>query len=73
VQDRDEPGRGFTHKEGDLVSISTPLIGTLVNRVTSSKAAPPWRFGVRELMRNLHERGLLDRTGNQMTGAASGV
>jgi fumarylacetoacetate (FAA) hydrolase family protein len=59
VQDRDEPGRGFTHKEGDLVHISTPSLGTLVNRVTTSKAAPPWTFGVRELMRNLAGRGLL--------------
>jgi fumarylacetoacetate (FAA) hydrolase family protein len=59
VQDRDEPGRGFTHKEGDVVRISTPKLGSLVNRVTSSKAAPPWQFGVRELMRNLAARGLL--------------
>ena len=29
VQDRDEPGRGFTHKLGDVVRISTPGIGTL--------------------------------------------
>jgi len=59
VQDRDEPGRGFTHKMGDLVRISTPKLGTLVNRVTTSKDAPPWRFGVRDLMRNLAARGLL--------------
>ena len=59
VQDRDEPGRGFTHKEGDLVRISTPRIGALVNRVTTSRNAPPWTFGVRELMRNLASRGLL--------------
>ena len=59
VQDRDEPGRGFTHKEGDVVRISTPRLGALVNRVTTSKAAPPWSFGVRALMRNLAERGLL--------------
>jgi fumarylacetoacetate (FAA) hydrolase family protein len=61
VQDRDEPGRGFTHKEGDVVRISTPRIGTLVNRVTTSRDAPAWTFGVRELMRNLAERGLLGR------------
>jgi fumarylacetoacetate (FAA) hydrolase family protein len=61
VQDRDEPGRGFTHKEGDVVRISTPRIGALVNRVTTSRAAPPWTFGVRELMRNLAGRGLLSR------------
>jgi fumarylacetoacetate (FAA) hydrolase family protein len=59
VQDRDEPGRGFTHKEGDVVRISTPRIGTLVNRVTTSRDAPPWTFGVRALMRNLAGRGLL--------------
>jgi fumarylacetoacetate (FAA) hydrolase family protein len=59
VQDRDEPGRGFTHKVGDRVAISTPKLGTLVNRVTTSKAAPPWARGVRDLMRNLAARGLL--------------
>jgi len=65
VQDRDEPGRGFTHKEGDVVRISSPKLGMLQNRVTTSKAAPAWRFGVRALMRNLAARGLLqtqDRT-----------
>jgi fumarylacetoacetate (FAA) hydrolase family protein len=43
------------------VSISAPRIGTLVNRVTTSRDAPAWTFGVRELMRNLAQRGLLDR------------
>jgi fumarylacetoacetate (FAA) hydrolase family protein len=59
IQDRDHPGRGFTHKTGDLVSISSPKLGKLVNRVTTSKAAAPWAFGIRDLMRNLAERGLL--------------
>ena len=59
VDDRDEPGRGFTHKPGDVVRIATPKLGALVNRVTSSAAAPPWAFGVRDLMRNLAGRGLL--------------
>jgi len=67
VQDRDVPGRGFTHKEGDVVRISTPRLGALVNRVTTSKAAPPWAFGVRGLMRNLAGRGLL--TGGISEGA----
>jgi fumarylacetoacetate (FAA) hydrolase family protein len=65
TQDRDEPGRGFTHKTGDVVQISTPRIGTLQSRVTTSRDAPPWTFGVRDLMRNLAARGLLqnqDRT-----------
>jgi len=60
IDDRDEPGRGFTHKPGDVVRISTPKLGALVNEVTTSRAAPPWRFGVRELMRNLAARGLLN-------------
>ena len=59
IDDRDEPGRGFTHKEGDIVSIATPRLGSLVNRVTSSTQAPPWQFGVRALMANLAGRGLL--------------
>jgi fumarylacetoacetate (FAA) hydrolase family protein len=59
VQDRDHPGRGFTHKEGDVVHIATPKLGALVNRVTTSKAAAPWEFGIRDLMRNLAARGLL--------------
>jgi fumarylacetoacetate (FAA) hydrolase family protein len=59
VQDRDHPGRGFTHKDGDIVRISTPKLGSLVNRVTTSKAAAPWKFGIRDLMRNLAGRGLL--------------
>lgn len=59
VQDRDEPGRGFTHKPGDVVRISTPSLGELANTVTTSKAADPWRFGIRDLMRNLARRGLI--------------
>ncbi|MEG3152283.1 fumarylacetoacetate hydrolase family protein [Sphingomonas sp. ZT3P38] len=59
TQDRDEPNHGFTHKPGDVVSISTPRIGRLVNRVTTSKAAAPWQFGIGDLMRNLARRGLL--------------
>ena len=59
VEDRDEPGRGFTHKIGDRVRISSPKLGALVNRVTTSKDAAPWEFGTRALMRNLAARGLL--------------
>jgi fumarylacetoacetate (FAA) hydrolase family protein len=59
TEDRDEPGRGFTHKIGDEVRISTPKLGTLANRVSTSRDAPAWNFGTRALMRNLTERGLL--------------
>lgn len=59
TQDRDNPGQGFTHKEADVVKISTPKLGVLENRVTSSKAAPPWTFGITALMQNLVKRGLI--------------
>jgi fumarylacetoacetate (FAA) hydrolase family protein len=59
TDDRDEPGRGLTHKIGDQVRISTPKLGTLANSVSTSRDAPPWEFGTRALMRNLASRGLL--------------
>jgi fumarylacetoacetate (FAA) hydrolase family protein len=59
VQDRDAPGRGFTHKVGDRVRISTPALGVLDNLVAHCSEAPPWTFGISQLMRNLAERGLL--------------
>ena len=59
TQDRDAPGQGFTHKVGDLVRVSSPRLGVLENEVTTSKAAPPWTFGVGDLIRNLAGRGLL--------------
>jgi fumarylacetoacetate (FAA) hydrolase family protein len=59
TEDRDAPGMGFTHHEGDVVTISTPLLGILINTVTSSEAAPPWEIGIRALWRNLAGRGLL--------------
>lgn len=59
TQDRGEKGSGFTHKPGDLVDISTPLLGTLRNTVVYSHQAAPWTFGTRALMRNLAQRGLL--------------
>ena len=61
TQDRDNPGMGFTHKQGDVVRISTPKLGVLENKVTSSKAAPPWNFGIADLMKNLVNRGLIGR------------
>jgi fumarylacetoacetate (FAA) hydrolase family protein len=53
IEDRDAPGMGFTHHDGDLVSISAPELGTLVNRVTPSEQAPVWDYGLRELFRDL--------------------
>ena len=59
-QDRDQPGNGFTHKPGDVVTISNPQLGTLCNRVTTSDQAPQWAFGLRALIDNLGRRGLLE-------------
>jgi fumarylacetoacetate (FAA) hydrolase family protein len=59
TQDRDRPGLGFTHKRGDLVTIATPSLGALVNRVSTSDAIPPWTFGTSALMQNLRARRLL--------------
>jgi fumarylacetoacetate (FAA) hydrolase family protein len=59
TQDRGDPGKGFTHKMGDIVSISSPKFGTLRNEVTTSDKAPEWTYGIRELMKSLSARGLL--------------
>ncbi len=50
TQDRDWPGRGFAHKVGDVVSISSPKLGRLVNRVDYCDAIEPWEFGISELL-----------------------
>jgi fumarylacetoacetate (FAA) hydrolase family protein len=59
TQDRYGPGQGFTHAVGDVVSVSSPKLGRLMNVVNTSDKCPPWRYGLRELMRDLARRGLL--------------
>ncbi|MFT6169210.1 MAG: fumarylacetoacetate (FAA) hydrolase family protein [Celeribacter sp.] len=59
VQDRDTKGQGFTHKMGDVVTISEPTLGALTNTVRLSTDCPPWTFGTSALMRNLAARGLI--------------
>ena len=59
TQDRHGPGTGFTHAVGDVVRISTPLLGCLANAVNTSDKVAPWTFGVRDLMRSLARRGVL--------------
>ena len=46
TQDRDTPGLGFTHHRGDLVTISSPRLGALVNRTARTEELPPWTFGI---------------------------
>ncbi|MEU9393236.1 fumarylacetoacetate hydrolase family protein [Streptomyces sp. NPDC048324] len=59
TEDRQAPGAGFTHEYGDIVRISSPRLGALVNTVIPSEQATPWTFGVGALMRNLARRGVL--------------
>ncbi|MNR87252.1 Fumarylacetoacetate (FAA) hydrolase family protein [compost metagenome] len=59
VKDRRGKGLGFTHEIGDIVEISSPKLGRLVNRVNHSDTCPEWTFGITALMKNLAKRGLL--------------
>jgi fumarylacetoacetate (FAA) hydrolase family protein len=59
TQDRLGPGLGFTHQVGDVVRISTPRLGGLVNRVNHSDKIPPWTYGISALMRDLARRGAM--------------
>jgi fumarylacetoacetate (FAA) hydrolase family protein len=59
VKDRDGAGKGFTHKLGDVVTISTSELGTLSNRVNLSTKCPPWTYGASHLLRDLAKADLL--------------
>lgn len=53
TQDRDELGMGFTHKTGDIVTIVSPKLGTLVNRKRPSSSLGAF-------MANLAQRRLIN-------------
>ena len=59
TKDRDAPGQGFTHHEGDIVTVAAPELGRLVNRMRRCPDCEPWRFAASHLMRNLARRGVL--------------
>ena len=59
TQDRDEAGKGFTHKPDDIVVISAKKLGALQNKVHFSDQIPPWEFGISALIKNLALRNLL--------------
>lgn len=59
THDRGGDGKGFTHKQGDVVKIASKRLGALINHVGLCHEIPPWRFGMIELVRNLRMRGLL--------------
>lgn len=58
-KDRGEKGKGFTHKVGDIVTISSEKLGALTNRVRLSPDCPPWTYGASHLMRDLARAGLI--------------
>jgi len=59
IADRDAPGKGFTHKPGDVVTVSAAKLGKLVNVMRHAHECPRWTFGTAALMRNLARRGLI--------------
>ena len=59
TQDRGAAGSGFTHKVGDVVRISSPKLGALVNTVNLCDRIDPWTFGLQAFFSNLAARGLL--------------
>lgn len=64
TQDRDTEGLGFTHKNGDIVTISSPRLGTLVNQTQRTEDIEPWTFGIGALFSYLSQLA---------TGAPAGV
>ena len=56
TKDRLAPGQGFTHVVGDIVTVTTPKLGALINRVEHSDKIAPWAFGVGALMKSLAAR-----------------
>lgn len=58
IKDRDAAGGGFTHHLDDQVTISSPPLGALTNRVRHAHTIAPWTFGVRALYQNLARRNV---------------
>jgi fumarylacetoacetate (FAA) hydrolase family protein len=56
IQDRAAKGQGFTHVEGDIVTVATPKLGRLTNRMRHSGDCEPWNFGITELFESLMRR-----------------
>ena len=58
-KDRGEKGKGFTHRVGDIVTISSEKLGALTNRVRLSPDCPHWTYGASHLMRDLAKANLI--------------
>jgi fumarylacetoacetate (FAA) hydrolase family protein len=53
TQDRFGPGQGFTHAVGDVVTVHTPCLGALINRVNHADKTEPWTFGIAAMIAHL--------------------
>ena len=51
--DRLKAGQGFRHQVGDVVTVHTPRLGALVNRINHADRTEPWTFGIAALIRYL--------------------
>jgi fumarylacetoacetate (FAA) hydrolase family protein len=56
TKDRLAPGQGFTHVDGDRVTVATPKLGSLTNRMRPTDACERWTFGIGALMASLAAR-----------------
>jgi fumarylacetoacetate (FAA) hydrolase family protein len=54
--DRNVLGQGFTHQVGDVVTISSPRFGALVNPVNFLHRIAPWEFGGGALLASILRR-----------------
>ncbi|MBL6824959.1 MAG: fumarylacetoacetate hydrolase, partial [Litoricola sp.] len=59
IWDRSVQGQGFTHLEGDRVTITIPSIGSLTHGIERCPALEPWSRGLHEYMCDLAKRKLL--------------
>ena len=50
--------------EGDLVTVATPKLGRLTNRMRHSGDCEPWEFGLTELFAALMRRKGVSRSSN---------
>ena len=72
MQDRGQPGSGFTHWLGDVVRIFSLQWGQLVSKASHCNRTVPWTFGLRAFYANLSARGLLTQAaGGMMANGAT--
>jgi fumarylacetoacetate (FAA) hydrolase family protein len=68
---KDEKGETFTHKEGDIVTIGSPQLGSVTSVMLPAEKVQGLEKGPLALARNLAKRGLLIE--GQETGASHAV